>query len=127
MTSTPPRFGYTLPVFACAAAIAALRWLRQEQPEINAVSVDLIEPADTVEIPIEQVAKIGEGMALAITTSDPGDNLDLTRNTPIWVLVEWLEEDKRQSPFFKRGSKRKRRISSLLTPNSSLIHPDQRR
>jgi len=28
-------------------------------------------------------------MALAITRSDPGDNLDLTRNTPIWTLVEW--------------------------------------
>jgi len=26
-------------------------------------------------------------MALAITRSDPGDNLDLTRNTPIWTLV----------------------------------------
>ncbi|MBD1831405.1 cobalt-precorrin-5B (C(1))-methyltransferase [Cyanobacteria bacterium FACHB-472] len=122
MTSTPPRFGYTLPVFACAAAIAALRWLRQEQPEINAVSVDLIEPADTVEIPIEQVAKIGEGMALAITTSDPGDNLDLTRNTPIWVLVEWLEEDKRQSPFLNGVAKGKEESvhSSLQTPDSSI-------
>jgi cobalt-precorrin-5B (C1)-methyltransferase len=77
-----------LPVFACAAAVAALRWLRKPQA-FASVSVDLIEPPETVEIPIEQVAGLKEGMALAITRSDPGDNLDLTRNTPIWALVEW--------------------------------------
>ena len=83
-----PRSGYTLPVFACAAAVAALHWLRRGQP-IQSVAVDLIDPAQTVEIPVEQVAGLQEGMALAITRSDPGDNLDLTRNTPIWALVEW--------------------------------------
>lgn len=82
--------GYTLPVFACAAALAALHWLRQRQP-LNAVSVDLLEPAETAEIPIEQVAGIRENMALAVTRSQPGDNLDLTRNTSIWALVEWGE------------------------------------
>ncbi len=87
-----PRSGYTLPVFACAAAIAALRCLRQPQ-DLTAVRVDLIEPAKTVEIPVEQVAELKSGMALAITRSDPGDNLDLTRNTPIWALVEWGSED----------------------------------
>ncbi|HEY9671596.1 MAG TPA: cobalt-precorrin-5B (C(1))-methyltransferase CbiD [Waterburya sp.] len=85
-----PRPGYTLPVFACAAALAALHWLRQRQL-VNAVSVDLLEPAETAEIPIEQVAGIRENMALAVTRSQPGDNLDLTRNTPIWTLVEWGE------------------------------------
>lgn len=80
--------GYTLPVFACAAAIAALYWLRQRQP-IKVVSVDLIEPAQMAEIPVEQVAGLSANMALAITRSDPGDNLDLTRDTPIWALVEW--------------------------------------
>lgn len=83
-----PRSGYTLPVFACAAAIAALHWLRHRQA-VEAVLVDLIDPVQTVEIPVEQTAGIREGIALAITRSDPGDNLDLTRNTPIWVLVEW--------------------------------------
>ncbi len=87
-----PRPGYTLPVFACAAALAALHWLRQRQP-LNAVSVDLLEPAETAEIPIEQVAGIRENMALAVTRSQPGDNLDLTRNTPIWALVEWGEPE----------------------------------
>jgi cobalt-precorrin-5B (C1)-methyltransferase len=82
------RSGYTLPVFACAAAIAALHWLHQRQP-LTVVSVDLIEPAQLAEIPIEQVAGLSENMALAITRSEPGDNLDLTRNTPIWAMVEW--------------------------------------
>jgi cobalt-precorrin-5B (C1)-methyltransferase len=90
MTTSSPRSGYTLPVFACAAALAALHWLRESQPS-DAVSVDLLEPPETVEIAIAQVAGIRKDMALAVTTSNPGDNLDLTRNTPIWALVEWGE------------------------------------
>ncbi|MGF1477992.1 MAG: cobalt-precorrin-5B (C(1))-methyltransferase CbiD [Cyanophyceae cyanobacterium] len=81
-----PRSGYTLPVFACAAAMAALQCLRQESHPT--VSVDLIEPPQIVAIPIEQVAPISPNVALAITRSDPGDNLDLTRHTPVWALVE---------------------------------------
>ncbi|MEH2142316.1 cobalt-precorrin-5B (C(1))-methyltransferase CbiD [Nostoc sp.] len=82
------RSGYTLPVFACAAAVAALHWLHDHQP-LKVASVDLIEPAQIAEIPIEQVAELSESMALAIARSDPGDNLDLTKDTPIWALVEW--------------------------------------
>ncbi len=78
-----PRSGYTLPVFACASAIAAVQWL-QNRTSCQTVSVDLITPDQTVEIAIEQVAGLQPNMALAITRSDPGDNLDLTRNTPIW-------------------------------------------
>jgi cobalt-precorrin-5B (C1)-methyltransferase len=94
-TSQPPqpRAGYTLPVFACAGAIAALRWLRQDLAALTAVSVDLVEPAEIVEIPIEQVARLTTASALAITRSDPGDNLDLTRNTPIWAIVEIFKKD----------------------------------
>lgn len=92
MAVSQPRSGYTLPVFACAAAVAALRWLRQPQL-LPSVEVNLIQPAQTVEIPIEQVAGLREGMALAIALSDPGDNLDLTRNTPIWALVEWARPE----------------------------------
>ena len=80
------RSGYTLPVFACAAAVAALHWLRYHQP-LTVTSVDLITPAEIAEIPIEQVAGISENQALAMTRSDPGDNLDLTKNTPIWAMV----------------------------------------
>ncbi|MCU0551678.1 MAG: cobalt-precorrin-5B (C(1))-methyltransferase CbiD [Leptolyngbya sp. Prado105] len=78
--------GYTLPVFACACAIAALQHLRN-QPAAE-VEVDLINPNERVKISIEQVAKLSENSALAISRSDPGDNLDLTRNTPIWARVE---------------------------------------
>jgi cobalt-precorrin-5B (C1)-methyltransferase len=84
----PPRSGYTLPVFACAAAVAALQQLKHGRSPAS-VALDLLEPSEIVEIAIEQVAKLRENMALAVTRSDPGDNLDITRNTPIWALVEW--------------------------------------
>jgi cobalt-precorrin-5B (C1)-methyltransferase len=78
--------GYTLPVFACASAIAALRHL-QERSSPDQVTVNLIKPAEIVMIDIEQVAMIDDHCAIAITRSDPGDHLDLTRNTPIWAKV----------------------------------------
>jgi cobalt-precorrin-5B (C1)-methyltransferase len=94
-----PQSGYTLPVFACAAALAALECVhhslieKQHIPSSpNTVLVDLITPAITAEIPIEQVVLLKPGMALAITRSDPGDNLDLTRHTPIWAMVELTRE-----------------------------------
>ncbi|WP_066378365.1 cobalt-precorrin-5B (C(1))-methyltransferase CbiD [Anabaena sp. CA = ATCC 33047] len=80
--------GYTLPVFACASAVAALHWLRHRQP-LQVATVDLITPAQIADIPIEQVAGLSDNMALAITRSDPGDNLDLTKNTPVWAVVSW--------------------------------------
>ncbi len=81
--------GYTLPVFAAASATAALLKLRG-QNDLISVSLNLINPPETAQIDIEQVAKINDNTALAITRSDPGDNLDLTRNTPIWAMVEIL-------------------------------------
>jgi cobalt-precorrin-5B (C1)-methyltransferase len=91
MNHSQPRSGYTLPVFACAAAIAAFKYLSENNQPINTVELDLIEPKQIVEIPIEQVATLKPNTALAITHSDPGDNLDLTRNTPIWARVELIE------------------------------------
>ena len=96
--------GYTLPVFACASAIAALLHLRnQEHNEL--VSLDLIEPSKTVTIPIQQVAKINNNTALAITSSDPGKNLDLTRNTPIWSMVRLTEnsDNNEEQPIIIKG------------------------
>ncbi|MDY6939397.1 MAG: cobalt-precorrin-5B (C(1))-methyltransferase CbiD [Cyanobacteriota bacterium] len=97
-----PRPGYTLPVFASAAAVAALRHLqqyetRQDKATQPSVAIDLLDPPETVKIPIESVAALKPGTALAVSRSDPGDNLDLTRNTPIWALVEILAstDDKR--------------------------------
>ncbi|KKJ01680.1 cobalt-precorrin-5B (C(1))-methyltransferase CbiD [Prochlorothrix hollandica] len=85
-----PRSGYTLPVFACAAALAALKHLQRSggDPPITQVSLPLIDPPETATIAIEQVAQLQPQVALAITRSDPGDNLDLTRHTPIWAQVE---------------------------------------
>jgi cobalt-precorrin-5B (C1)-methyltransferase len=88
--SPTPRAGYTLPVFACASAIAALQHLQGHQAAA-AITLDLITPAKPATIPIEQVATLPDGSALAISRSDPGDNLDLTRDTPIWAVVAWGE------------------------------------
>lgn len=88
MTKTQPLSGYTLPVFACAAALAALRCLREGIKSLDSVSVNLLEPQITAEIPIEQVSVLKTGTALGVTRSDPGENLDLTRNTPVWAMVE---------------------------------------
>jgi len=88
MTASAARAGYTLPVFACAAAVAALRCLRgRAAPE--SVELDLIRPERAAEIAIEQAAPLPNGEALAIARSEPGDNLDLTRSTPVWALVGW--------------------------------------
>lgn len=80
--------GYTLPVFACASAVAALHQLHGDRSPRPSVTLNLVEPAATADIPIEQVARLSPSSALAITRSAPGDNLDLTRDTPIWAMVE---------------------------------------
>jgi cobalt-precorrin-5B (C1)-methyltransferase len=87
------RSGYTLPVFATASAIAALQCLQKSNPneDKSVVTVDLITPPEQVEISIEQAALINPNMSLGITLSDPGDNLDLTRDTPVWAVVEWAD------------------------------------
>jgi len=88
VSKTQPLSGYTLPVFACAAALAALRCLREGIQSLESVSVNLLEPQITAEIPIEQASVLKTGTALGVTRSDPGENLDLTRNTPVWAMVE---------------------------------------
>lgn len=80
-----PQSGYTLPVFATAAAKAAILGLADHF--VETVTLNL-EPTLQVQIPIAQVAKIDSRTALAICHSDPGDNLDLTDRTPIWVWVQ---------------------------------------
>lgn len=85
-----PLPGYTLPVFAVAAAKAAIIMLKNNlgniTEQLSSVSLDLLD--ENAEIAIEQVAVLDSNTALAITLSNPGDNLDLTRNTPIWALVK---------------------------------------
>jgi cobalt-precorrin-5B (C1)-methyltransferase len=81
------RTGYTIPVFAVAAAKAALLHLQQESPEL--VAIELLP--DRANIPIQQVSGLAKNQALAICLSDPGDNLDLTRDMPIWAKVELVD------------------------------------
>lgn len=89
--------GYTLPVFAVASAKAAFLHLLNPLESISEVCLDLLGDTpngtlrDRATIPVQQVAKIDPNSALAITISDPGDNLDLTRNTPIWAYVKLQE------------------------------------
>lgn len=97
-------------MFACAAAIAALQHLKNLQAELDpiegplhSVTIDLINPPQTVEIAIEQVAKLGAGTALAISRSDPGDNLDITRDTPIWAVVTWAEDQQLDTIVIEGG------------------------
>jgi cobalt-precorrin-5B (C1)-methyltransferase len=85
------RTGYTLPVFAAAAAKAAFLHLQNPLETLSEVSLDLLP--DSATIPVQQVANLDENSALAITISDPGDNLDLTRNTPIWAYVKCQERE----------------------------------
>lgn len=77
--------GYTLPVFAIAAAKAAILALLQK--EANSVELNLLE-SGIGEVAIAQSASLDEHTALAIVISDPGDNLDLTAGTPVWAWVK---------------------------------------
>ena len=96
------RSGYTLPVFATASAIAALQCLQRSpidrsSTDKSIVTLNLIIPPQQVEIQIDSVALIRSGMALGITHSDSGDNLDLTRDTPVWAVVEWADPSQVES------------------------------
>ena len=89
------RTGYTLPVFAVASAKAALLCLLDQRDRLSTIAIDILP--GNADIPIQQVAKLDETSALAVTLSEPGDNLDLTRNTPIWAWVRWSQHQ--SGPF----------------------------
>ncbi len=111
MQNSPPppslQGGYTLPVFAVAAAKAALHHLLKiplpQEGGCPAVAVQVEpeggSPTAGIRIPVEQVAALSEDTALAITRSDPGPHLDLTRNTPVWGWVALEEKDPTASPL----------------------------
>jgi cobalt-precorrin-5B (C1)-methyltransferase len=121
------RSGYTLPVFACAAAIAALRHLYQRPSPtpasaLQGVEIQLLNPPELVTIPIEQVALLGPGQALAITRSDPGDNLDITRHTPIWAKIEWGDPQQLEPILLDGGEGLGRSQSSPDSPSQPAIY-----
>jgi len=77
--------GYTLPVFAIAAAKAAIFAIHKNIS--TSAELDLLD-SGFGEVAIAQSAIIDENTALAIAISDPGDNLDLTAGTPVWAWVK---------------------------------------
>lgn len=77
--------GYTLPVFAIAAAKAAIFAILKKNS--SSIELDLLESGSGA-VEIAQSAIIDENTALAIAISDPGDNLDLTAGTPVWAWVK---------------------------------------
>lgn len=95
------RKGYTLPVFAVAAAKAALVHLQNSTDVISSVTLDLL--GESAEILVEQVATLESTSALAIALSDPGDNLDLTRNTPVWAWVKLSSPRQDQALVLEAG------------------------
>jgi cobalt-precorrin-5B (C1)-methyltransferase len=106
------RTGYTLPVFAVAAAKAALMHLREKIDSQLSVEIDLLP--EKAEIPISQVAALDAQSALAVTLSDPGDNLDLTRNTPIWAWVRLSERRSAESSSAECKAHAPRTLSQAL-------------
>ena len=77
--------GYTLPVFAIAAAKAAILAILQKSS--SPIELNLLE-SGLGSIEIAQSAIIDENTAIAIAISDPGDNLDLTAGMPVWAWVK---------------------------------------
>ncbi|MEO0434051.1 MAG: cobalt-precorrin-5B (C(1))-methyltransferase CbiD [Cyanobacteria bacterium J06656_5] len=110
------RAGYTLPVFAVAAAKAALiHLLSQKVEKGEQVSVAPLSNSEqeikvaidlapgNADVVIQQVASIDSTTALGICLSDPGDNLDLTRNTPIWAWVNLEKTDNNDNLILEAG------------------------
>ncbi len=88
--------GYTLPVFAIAAAKAAI--LAIQKNNATSVELDLLE-SGMGDVEISQSAIIDECTAMAIALSAPGDNLDLTAGTPVWA---WVRLELRESIVSER-------------------------
>ena len=89
MNDSGKRSGFTLPVFAIASAKAALIALQDRNANNGSFIVSLDLPdGSSVKLEISQCACLDVNTALAITVSDPGDNLDLTAGTPVWAWVQ---------------------------------------
>lgn len=92
--------GYTLPVFAIASAKAALLYLLGENSSI--VSLDLLE-SGVSNIPVISIIPIDFYTCIAITISDPGDNLDLTKGIEVWAWVKINDIDDTQTQLKLEG------------------------
>jgi cobalt-precorrin-5B (C1)-methyltransferase len=84
--------GFILPVWCAAAARAALQVLLGQPRPALLQPLQLGEGADPQLVPIEAVAPLPDGSALAMARCDPGAaTLDLTRGLLVWAQVRWLE------------------------------------
>ncbi len=92
--------GYTLPVFAIASAKAALLFLLGKNHK--EVSLNLLEAGEGI-IPIVSLIPIDLNTCIAITISDPGDNLDLTMGIEVWAWVQMNKTDNQQSKLILEG------------------------
>lgn len=88
----PPCPGYTLPVWAAAAARASVAALRGEASR-PAWTLDLLQGdgGSSVPVPVRAASPLMEGWALGEACCDPGDGLDLTRGLLVWALTRWDE------------------------------------
>ena len=87
--------GYTLPVWAAAAAVAAVRLLCGEEPAPASVPLWL-QPDQAGShrqelIDVEAASLLAPDRALGISRCQPGDGLDLTRGLAVWVEAQWTE------------------------------------
>ena len=80
--------GLILPVWVALAAVAAVRQLLG-QPAESELELDLLPPCGRCLLPLEAVAPLADGRAMAISRCDPGPGLDLTRELAVWVLARW--------------------------------------
>ncbi|MEB3266157.1 MAG: cobalt-precorrin-5B (C(1))-methyltransferase CbiD [Cyanobacteriota bacterium] len=87
MAAPPPAtVGLTLPVWAAAAARAALQLLRGEAFEPQQ-PLDLLAGGPPRPVPVCAAAPLGPHLALGRSRCDPGPGLDLTRDLEVWALV----------------------------------------
>ncbi|MEB3235652.1 MAG: cobalt-precorrin-5B (C(1))-methyltransferase CbiD [Cyanobacteriota bacterium] len=89
---SPEPVGYTLPVWVCAAARAALQLLAGEDfAAQQPLQLDPERP-DCTAVPVQAAAPLSPGWVLGVAVADPGPGvLDLTRGLQVWALVRWAE------------------------------------
>ncbi|MFM7734015.1 MAG: cobalt-precorrin-5B (C(1))-methyltransferase, partial [Cyanobium sp.] len=81
-----------MPVWCAAAARAALQALLGQPHPALVQPLQLRPGAEPQPVPIEAVAPLPDGSALAMARCDPGAAvLDLTRGLLVWAQVHWLE------------------------------------
>jgi len=77
-------------VWVALAAVAAVRQLCGQPPQTE-LELDLLPPSGRRLLPLESVAPLCDGSALAMSRCDPGLGLDLTRDLAVWVQARWLQ------------------------------------